>query len=367
MLEYTKGNLLDANTEALVNTVNEVGIMGKGIALMFKDLFPAASSAYMAACKEGRIRVGHVFATPSEQLFPKWIIHFPTKRHWRHPSKIEWIRAGLNDLARTVLDLDIKSIAIPPLGCGNGGLDWEEVRPLIEEAFARLPRVDVLLYEPTTKYYHSSPKQKRVTDLTPARALIVELVRRYSMMGLDCTFLEVQKLAYFLHASIIQLGLKDPLSLVFTANQYGPYADRLRHLLNALDGSYFHSAKRINDATPYDHLWFKRDTKTAVEEYLTSSAKEYLDALTMTEATIEGFESPLGLELLSTVHWLLTHAKADPSLAAIKHGLRKWPGGKSAAARKSKLFDDRLLTLALSRLTSDKATDDLPASSEKNS
>ena len=123
MINYTKGNLLDSKTEALVNTVNEVGVMGKGIALMFRDAFPDNYKKYVAACKKGEVKVGQVFATKNEDMIgPKWIINFPTKKDWRSRSQIEWIREGLKDLVGFIKKNDIRTIAIPPLGCGNGGL-----------------------------------------------------------------------------------------------------------------------------------------------------------------------------------------------------------------------------------------------------
>lgn len=349
MLEYTKGNLLDASTEALVNTVNEVGVMGKGIALMFKERFPMASKEYMRAGKAGEVHVGKVFVTASEELFPKWIIHFPTKKHWRHPSKIEWIQDGLKDLARVVKDLDIKSIAVPPLGCGNGGLDWRDVRPLVEEAFAAMSGVDATIFEPTADY-QNQPKRSGVQELTPARALVAEVVRRYAALSLDCTLLEVHKLAYFLQKAVVALGGSDPLELRFSANRYGPYADRLRHLLNALDGSYLHSPKRISDASPLDQIRFESSRQEAVSLFIEDRAAEYVPALNATTELIDGFESPLGLELLATVDWLVDEQGIDRNLEAVRDGLSTWPGGSGAAERKMEIFDDRLIELALVRL-----------------
>src|SRR5271156_2583847 len=112
MISYTKGNLLDAQTEAVVNTVNEVGVMGKGIALMFREAFPANTAAYETACKSGEVHVGRMFVTENRALNgPRWIINFPTKKHWRNPSKLEWIRDGLEDLRRVIAQKNIKSIA----------------------------------------------------------------------------------------------------------------------------------------------------------------------------------------------------------------------------------------------------------------
>jgi O-acetyl-ADP-ribose deacetylase (regulator of RNase III) len=113
----TQGNLLEAGTEALVNTVNTVGVMGKGIALMFKEKYPENFDSYEAACTAGVVEVGRMFVTPGMELGgPRWIVNFPTKKHWRSPSKLEWIEAGLKDLKGVIKELKIRSIAIPPLG-----------------------------------------------------------------------------------------------------------------------------------------------------------------------------------------------------------------------------------------------------------
>lgn len=352
MVHYKHGNLLAAETEALVNTVNEVGVMGKGIALMFRETFPENAHVYEQAAKNGEVRVGRMLVVPNRGLVgPKWIIHFPTKKHWRHPSKLEWIRDGLKDLTRVVRSHRIKSLALPPLGCGNGGLEWTQVRREIEAAMADLADVDVVVYEPTD-VYQNAPKRGGLESLTPARALIAELVRRYEVLGLDCTNLEVQKLAWFLHRAIETQHLPDPLKLDFAANMYGPYADRLRHLLDGLDGSYLHCEKRLSDAGPLDRIWFEDSKRSQVDRYLKGDEGElFRPSLERTAAVIDGFESPLGMELLATVDWLLATGQALATVDQMKEALRHWPGGRTAARRKLKLFDGRLLGLALERLS----------------
>jgi O-acetyl-ADP-ribose deacetylase (regulator of RNase III) len=351
MLRYTQGNLLEAPAEALVNTVNEVGVLGKGIALQFRETFPDSARAYEEACKREEVKVGRVLLTETNDLTGhRWIIHFPTKKHWRNPSRMEWIHEGLRDLVRVVRAKGIRSLALPPLGCGSGGLEWTQVRREIEGAFAELPNVDVLVYEPTSAYYNA-PKRQGVEELTPARALIAELVRRYGVLGLECTNLEVQKLAWFLQRAIEGLKVENPLGLAFKANRYGPYADNLRLLLDRLDGSYLHSEKRLADAGPFASIWFEDSKRSAVQAYLQGEAKDYQPALERTAAIIDGFESPLGMELLATVDWLLHKGRCEPTVAALKLGLTKWPGGRSSSRRKLKLFDERLLALALSRLS----------------
>ena len=247
MIRYTTGNLLDARTEALVNTVNELGVMGKGIALMFREAFPDNRAAYEAACKQGKVRVGRMFVTENRALTgPRWIINFPTKKHWRHPSKLEWVRDGLEDLRRVLRDKKIKSVALPPLGCGNGGLEWVQVRATIESALSSLKGIEVVVFEPMSAYQNIA-KRKGVAELTPARAMIAELVRRYSILGLECTNLEIQKLAWFLQRMIQALQLEDPLDLRFTAK-----ATTLQRTLARIGGA---STATLHDSAANIRSW----------------------------------------------------------------------------------------------------------------
>lgn len=353
MIEYTKGNLLEADVEALVNTVNTVGVMGKGIALMFKDTFPENFKAYAKACKANQVETGQMFVTERHDLMgPHWIINFPTKRHWRAKSKLEWIADGLKDLHKVIVEKGIRSIAIPPLGSGNGGLDWSIVKPKVEAALADLTDVRIVIYEPTTQYQNVT-RRRGVEKLTPPRALIAELVRRYWMLGIECSLLEIQKLAWFLERAITLSGLNDPMDLRFEANRYGPYANRLDHLLDDLDGSYLRCEKRLADAKPEDVIWFDQARKEKVNLYLKSAeAAPYAPALNRVSDLIDGFQSPLGMELLATVDWLVQREGKEPTLESVKSGLENWPAGKPAAERKLRLFNDEMLNLAIERLNS---------------
>jgi len=351
MMRFTKGNVLDADVEALVNTVNTVGVMGKGIALMFKQAFPENFREYEAACKHGEVTIGSIFVTELPGKLtggPRWILNFPTKKHWRHKTRIEWVEQGLDDLQRTIQEKGIRSLAVPPLGCGHGGLRWRDVRPLIQRALGDLEGVEVHVYAPPSRYQNVA-KRKGLEQLPPARALVAELVRRYWVLGIECSLLEIQKLTYFLDRVIDALALEDPLRLDFDANRYGPYADKLRHLLDALDGSYLHCQKRISDATPLDSIWFDEGKKERIAAYLRSEGKDYLPALERTSELVDGFESPHGMELLATVDWLLVHEGCEPTLDAVREGLTHWPD--NAGERKQRLFDDRMLGIALNRLT----------------
>lgn len=352
MTRYTQGNLLEARAEALVNTVNTVGVMGKGIALMFKERFADNYRHYAAACKAKEVHTGRMFVTETHELDgPRWIVNFPTKQHWRAPSKLEWIVEGLQDLRRFIVENGVKSIAIPPLGAGNGGLDWTEVKPYIEKALGDLEGVDVLVFEPTERYQNVA-KRSGVEKLTPARALIAELVRRYWVLGMECSLLEIQKLAWFLERNIERsLPGDKSLDLRFTADKYGPFAYRLNHLLDSLDGSYLHCDKRIADAGSLDVIWFDDNRRDHLRAYLIGGdAKPYAEALEATARVIDGFESPFGMELLATVDWLLDREQCEPTVAGILDGLRRWPAGAEAAERKLRIFDERAIGIALNRL-----------------
>jgi len=352
MIRFKQGNLLEAEAEALVNTVNTVGVSGKGIALMFKEAFPANFRAYAAASKAGEIAPGGLFITERrDMLGPRYIINFATKQHWRAPSRFEWIREGLAALRREIEARRIRSIAIPPLGAGNGGLRWADVKPLIEEQLSGLD-CDVTVFEPTATY-QNVVKRHGVERLTPARALIAEMIRRYEVLGFDCSMLEAQKLGWFLHRAVTRLGLGDTIADDFAANRYGPYSDKVRHLLDSLDGSYLECERRVADARPFDPIRFRHDRADRVRAYLTSpEAIIFRPALDAASEVIDGFQSPHGLELLATVDWL--HHSSGIALQddAMLHSIAEWPGPDGAAERKSRIFSRHHIAAAVSHLRS---------------
>lgn len=342
MIERMRGNLLDAHAEALVNTVNTVGIMGKGIALQFKKVYPENFKAYKQACNAKTLEPGRMLTYDLGNFEgPRFIINFPTKTHWRAKSKIGDIEKGLESLIEEVKRLKIKSIAVPPLGCGNGGLEWRDVFPLIEEAFKKVPDVHVFLYEPLGRLDIELVKatEKR-PKMTVARAVIISLIRRYLAACLDPfgTLLEVHKLAYFIQTS------GEPLNLGFEANQYGPYADNFRHALNHLEGHYIIG---IGDGRT------RPDTPIQLLEGAASEAEAFLEHHTLTQERftrvaqlIEGFETPFGMELLASVHWVATQMepKAKYDLDAAIAGVRTWN------SRKGQLFNPRHIEAAWQRL-----------------
>lgn len=300
MINEASGNLLQADAEALVNTVNCVGYMGKGIALQFKQAFPDNFKAYENACHAHEVRPGHMFIYPTgSMLNPKYIINFPTKRHWKGKSKIEDIQSGLKALIEDVRRLGIRSIAVPPLGCGNGGLDWAVVRPMIEAAFAALPDVVVLLYAP-----HGAPDAKAMPVattrpvMTPARALFIKLMEQYSALDYRRTLLEVQKLAYFLQEA------GEPLRLKYEAGHYGPYAANLNKVLERIEG---HFMRGYGDSQKPDAEIELLPGVVDEADNVIAGQPESQVRLKRVSDLINGFETPFGMELLATVHWVTQH------------------------------------------------------------
>ena len=152
MIELRRGNILSADVEALVNPVNCVGVMGKGLALELKRAFPEVFRVYQRACRAGEMRPGHMHVVETGNATgPRLVIHFPTKRDWRDDSRIDDIESGLKALVSEVSRRHLRSIAVPALGCGLGGLDWEAVRPLIEKALAPLDSLKALVFEPALR------------------------------------------------------------------------------------------------------------------------------------------------------------------------------------------------------------------------
>lgn len=332
MIELAKGNLLTSNVEALVNTVNTEGVMGKGIALQFKQAFPEMFKEYEDACRSKRVKLGQVHLYDLGGLVggPRWIVNFPTKGHWRSKSRLADIRSGLDDLLATIHRLGIKSIALPPLGCGHGGLDWTDVEPLIREAFVNAPEVQVKLFAPAGAPQASQmPIRTARPNLTEGRASLILLMDRYLQGFLDpfISLLEVHKLMYFLQAA------GQPLKLNYEAAQFGPYAVNLRHVLVRLEGHYLQGYGDGQDSptTPIELL---PSATIEAREFL-SAHKDVAQRLELVANLIDGFEDSFGLELLSTVHWIVTHnPECAESLDATIAQVRSWN------SRKALLFSD---------------------------
>ncbi len=300
MIRLVEGNLLHAETDAVVNTVNCVGFMGKGIALQFKQAFPANFTFYEAQCRRGDVVPGKMTVFDNGAIRkPHFIINFPTKRHWKGNSRLEDIDTGLIALIDTVRELGITSISVPPLGCGLGGLDWGTVRPRIERAFAAVPDVTVDLYAPKgAPPAKSMPVHTTRPKMTAARALVIRLMDMYSALGYSRSLLEVQKLAYFLQEA------GQPLRLSYEQGHYGPFAKNLNKVLQVMEG---HFIRGLGDSQRPDAELVLMDGATGeAEKFLSSDEGGSSERLNRVGALIEGFETPYGMELLATAHWVGT-------------------------------------------------------------
>ena len=305
MIQYKTGDIVTEDAEALVNTVNCVGIMGRGIALQFKNAFPENFKAYEFACRRGELQPGRLFIFRTNQLSnPKYIINFPTKRHWRGRSRLVDNEAGLEALVREIRALRIRSVAIPPLGSGLGGLDWPEVRARIEAAMRTLGNdLKVIVFEPK-QGQREIVSLLRVPKMTPGRAALVSLMHRYLSGLLDpfVTLLEVHKLMYFMQEA------GEPLKLKYEKAPYGPYAENLRHVLHAIEG-YFVSGYADGGDNPVKQLELVPGAGSDAQAFLEGNAETHA-RFDRVANLVQGFESSFGLELLSTVHWVVTRELA---------------------------------------------------------
>lgn len=336
MIRYTRGNLLDAESEALVNTVNCVGVMGKGIALQFRQAFPECFKEYKRACDAKEVQPGrmHVYEA-FDMIGPKYIVNFPTKRHWKGSSRMEDVSSGLDALRTWIEESMVHSIAVPPLGCGNGGLPWEAVRALMEEKLAGLDEVEINLYEPV-----GAPANKAMAvatkspNMTRGRAALLAIFKQYLVPGYELSLLEIQKLAYLLQEA------GEPLRLDFEKQQYGPYAETLQHVLQRIEG---HFIRGYGDRSSKASIEVYEEAMGNAERMLEKEFPETLERTEQVKNLIEGFETPYGLELLSTVDWVMKHESAYSEADAVA-AVHAWN------PRKAEVFKQKHIALAWQRL-----------------
>ena len=336
MIELATGNLLEYEADALVNTVNCVGVMGKGIALQFKQAFPENTKAYEKACRANELHPGKMLVVPTGRISPKYVINFPTKQHWKGKSKLAYIKAGLKALVEEVQERHVTSIALPPLGCGNGGLDWSEVYPLIEAAFAELPGVKAVVFAPRNAPSASvMPVATKRPLLTRARAMLVKLIQNYCEPGYRLSLLEIQKLAYFLQEA------GEPLKLNFVKDKFGPYAENLNFVLQRIEG---HLIRGYGDRSRKAELGLMPGALEQADEFFKFDP-DAANRLGHVSEIIRGFETPHGMELLATVHWVAKHEK--PPAATAESAVQQVHAWNS---RKQKLFTAEHIWLAWQRL-----------------
>lgn len=342
MIEYKTGNLLNENADAIVNTVNCVGVMGRGIALQFKKQFPENFKVYANACKREEVQPGKMLVYSTNSLIgPKYVINFPTKRHWRGKSRLEDIEVGLKDLVKVIEEYKIKSIALPPLGCGLGGLDWAMVKKLIENKLSNIQDVRIIVFEPNGAPSNEKiAKCKDVPEMTPGRAALIELVHSYLDGLLDpfITLLEVHKLMYFMQEAGEDLRLK------YSKAQYGPYVENLRHVLNHIEG-HFISGYADGGDKPDKQLKLVPGAYDEAINFLNKHNKTKENSKKVMEL-VNGFETPFGLELLATVHWIINKENTH-SLSDVIKSVYSWNNRK-------KQFSEKQIALAVDVLVNKK-------------
>lgn len=335
------GNLLEADVDALVNTVNTVGVMGKGIALQFKNAFPDNFEAYRRACEQDAVRLGEMFIFETGTLGrPRWIVNFPTKQHWRAHSRLSDINAGLVALCATIREFQIKSIAVPPLGCGSGGLDWADVLPSILTQLDELD-TEVWIYPPGgTPAAGEMVVATARPVLTPGKAALVAMVDRYTAVALSTSLIEIQKLMYFLQES------GEDLRLRYKNHYFGPYADNLRHVLKALEGHHLRGFGDGSNPVAHAEPIVVLPGATAEAQSVLAENPAIAGRMNRVLELVEGYESPFGLELLATVHWVATRVEWAPNDGPEKivERVQAW------SRRKKQLFTSEHITTACGRL-----------------
>lgn len=340
-LRVTTGNLLTDESEAVVNTVNTVGVMGKGVALQFRRAYPDMFEDYKAHVATGEFKVGsiHIWENPSP-VGPRYIINFPTKRHWRGKSKLEYIESGLRALVPALRSRGVRTIAMPPLGCGAGGLDWNAVLPLVRQAFEEVEDIAATIYAPAGAPAPEEMIERRSRpELTLERAAACAMLDFYSTNSTEQpSLVAIQKLAYLLQ----ELGGR--LRLSYVRGAYGPYADGLRHALSSMEGHFIYgfgdgSRKALDEAPLFTREAVSHEARTVI-----SSSREMTGALHRLYETVDGFESTYGLELLATVHWAINHGGIESNSLAVRRYIEEW------SERKSKLFPEGHIEVAINRL-----------------
>ncbi len=341
-MKYLKGNLLEAQTQALVNTVNTVGVMGKGIALQFKEAFPMNFKIYAAACKKKELVPGKLLVVKEPTLEGEYIIiNFPTKTEWYLKSKYEYIEEGLKELAKVIEEYKIESIAIPPLGCGNGGLKWDKVKPMIEKYLGHLSHVNIQVFEPNeaVKEFLKQQDAKKEVELTPPRAMVLYAMFYYESLGENASLFVANKLAYFLQ----RMGETSLNRLKFEASHYGPYAVQVEHLLHNMNGKYLKGLEQMN-AKAFEHLELQYDKVKEVSDYIRKELKaEQRTRLSNLIKLIDGFQSALSLEILATVDFVSKDNRSMNQEEIVKI-IHNW------SDRKRKLFQEKYIQIAIDHL-----------------
>lgn len=345
MITYVTGNIFDSPAQAIVNTVNTQGVMGKGLALQFKEAYPKNYELYRKACKRGEVVTGRMFITEEEGGLlgrPRIIVNFPTKRAWRDPSEYSYIEEGLDDLSREIAARRITSIAMPQLGTNNGGLSWPVVKKMMEDALGGLD-CDVTIFEPGSAQVERTRAEK--VRLTPVRAMLLRVLADMEAEMEPVSEFAAEKVCYFLQ----RMGGADVFKLSFEKGIYGPYSGKARHILHQLNGSYVMGMTTMS-LHPFDEIWLTPDAAAAADMFLQTAEPRFRELTERVMALLSGFYMNYLLELLATVDFIVSHNDTramtdDEIVEAVSFSLGDW------SWRKSRLFNDGgHIRLALGRL-----------------
>ena len=342
MIQFVKGDLLESEAEALVNTVNTVGVMGKGIALQFREAFPENYRVYRDVCRHKQLNVGELLIVEDSNLVSgnKLIINFPTKTHWKLPSEYSYISQGLEALRREIIHREIRSVAIPPLGSHNGGLDWIKVKDMIVDALADLD-CKIMIYEPSDIIIERM-KSERVR-MTPARAMLIQMFVDMNINGEFASVFAAEKLIYFMQ----RLGAKEYFKIDFRPYYYGPYSGgKVAHVLYHMNGSYIKGMGAMENR-PFDYIWLIDGAEQASADVLNDAKYDNLRSICeKTKRLLRGYYSNYSLELLASVDYLLEnvqslndwrHQDIGTVVDILEQEIQKW------SKRKEKMFKRALL------------------------
>ena len=343
MIQFKKGDLLASTDGVLVNTVNTVGVMGKGIALQFRDEFPHNYEVYVEACRKGELYPGKLLVVDdkSPRYGVKTIVNLPTKIHWRNPSKYEYVEKGLEALREFIIANNVEAISIPPLGCGNGGLDWNRVKSMITHYLADLHST-LHIYEPSAdvaRVLKSTAVQHGDVKLTNSSAMLLYALFFYETMGESASLFAANKLAYFLQRS----GEPAFKKYKFTRAHFGPYSYQVGKALHKLNGKYLIGLEQMN-LRAFEPLTLQYSTWEEIKEYadtiLPRASRERLNHLV---ALVSGFQSTLSLEVLATVDFV---RKENQGISLEETVQKVWEWSD----RKQLLFKERYIQIAFNHL-----------------
>ncbi|MDH0869818.1 type II toxin-antitoxin system antitoxin DNA ADP-ribosyl glycohydrolase DarG [Agrobacterium pusense] len=337
---FKQGDMFAEPADAIVNTVNCVGVMGKGVALEFKRRWPANFEEYKRLCDRKALRPGKVFVYQNSDMLDqdswKFLVNFPTKDHWRGKSQIGFIDEGLDDFLAQVEKLGIRSVVLPPLGCGNGGLEWKEVKPLLVRKLSPVDGVEFLVFEPSETGKASGSVNM---EMNFERAVLIKSFGDLTdYFGGSLTRIVMQKIVYFLQAMGVDYRM------AFARNEFGPYSDDLRAVFSSMEKKNvlkgFSSETRETTVVP--------EAYKLADEFLQGDERRRAEeVINRASLLFEGYESPYGMELLSSVHFLADHEKIS-DVSDIQKALSGWN------AQKGEKFSSDIIGIAYSRLREDR-------------